>query len=1078
MNRRYPLLVCVLTYAIILIGAPSLAAPLYAETPPRSSVATPGGEESAARTAFNQGKALLEQNKADQAFGYLESALRLFTEAGDREGQAVTHDALGDIYSRQGQYAIALDNYRSALAAFRAVNELYGANLVLSKIGETYFLMGDAADARAAFAQMIEKKSDQVGSIAGGERNTDNSDTSSSKKEDYAFAAFAASGSALSGLSCSERRNNNNNPNNNPARNEPPFQGHSPQTPGGSGRMDLRVFDQNGNPVKGVEAKLVSKGAKGLPKGFVCDCKKVTDASGRALMDPLHIGDLKLTLKAPGYQPQEISVTAEELDRPVRVTLQAKEGAQVKTAATGGNNAAQLRNPLNDANAAATCLDLYRLFNIFTIAQLGMGRADYSNNQLDSARRHFESALTAADASSPIGNLAQAGIVRAVTRTALGDISYRQSRFSDAIKLYTEAIEGARQDGRLNLLWAAQRGIGRSLWALSAFQPDPQKAAKFREDAISAYRDALRTIETLLAGSLRADEGRTTFLATTSDVFNEASSMLAEMALTGKGSTSAPLSGQALTYAAEGFKIVEQGRARSLLDLLGESRIGITEGIAPDLLKRRADNLARQQEIAELLTGVDLAGQKPTQPIEALEKELDRLSTEYEGLENQIRSSNPRYATLTKTEPLGLSEVQQQVLDGGTALLEYSVGDQASYLWAITQNSVGLYKLPPRAALDFDVTHLRSLIIPAAARRAITGIDTPAEVQRGLGLDAAAPPPPEKAAAFASAAQALYKTIVAPAASIVGNKRLLVVADGALNYIPFEALVKTPGGTDYADLDYLVKSNEIVYALSASVIAAARREDAKRNASNSILVVADPVFDADDPRAKDVAKSTPEADETFRGLALGSALADVAGDSKGIKIKLNRLYGTRTEAEQIAQLARSSGKTADLWLDFNASAANVEQREINQYRVLHFATHGLLDAERPQFTGLVLSLVGNHEGDGFLRAEKIFNLHLGSPLVMLSACETGLGKEVRGEGVIGLTRAFMYAGAPTVGVSLWSVSDRSTAELMPDFYKRLLGGGGASAATALRAAQQDLIAGKRYSAPFYWAPFVLVGDWN
>jgi CHAT domain-containing protein len=167
-----------------------------------------------------------------------------------------------------------------------------------------------------------------------------------------------------------------------------------------------------------------------------------------------------------------------------------------------------------------------------------------------------------------------------------------------------------------------------------------------------------------------------------------------------------------------------------------------------------------------------------------------------------------------------------------------------------------------------------------------------------------------------------------------------------------------------------------------------------------------------------------------------------------------------------------------VWLDFDASEANVRARDLAKYRVVHVATHGLLNTERPQFTGVVLSLVGNRDADGFLRTDEIFNLRLGAQLVVLSACETGLGREKRGEGVIGLTRAFMYAGAPTVGVSLWSVADRSTAELMSDFYRRLLTKQAATTPAALRAAQQQMIAGKRYSAPFYWAPFVLVGDWN
>jgi CHAT domain-containing protein len=127
----------------------------------------------------------------------------------------------------------------------------------------------------------------------------------------------------------------------------------------------------------------------------------------------------------------------------------------------------------------------------------------------------------------------------------------------------------------------------------------------------------------------------------------------------------------------------------------------------------------------------------------------------------------------------------------------------------------------------------------------------------------------------------------------------------------------------------------------------------------------------------------------------------------------------------------------------------------------------------------VLSLINNRSSDGFLATNEVFNLKLGAPLVMLSACETGLGQtETRGEGVIGLTRAFIYAGAPTVGVSLWSVADSSTPQLMTDFYKNLLAGQGMSPTAAMRAAQQSMIAGKKYSAPFYWAPFVLIGEWR
>jgi CHAT domain-containing protein len=251
-------------------------------------------------------------------------------------------------------------------------------------------------------------------------------------------------------------------------------------------------------------------------------------------------------------------------------------------------------------------------------------------------------------------------------------------------------------------------------------------------------------------------------------------------------------------------------------------------------------------------------------------------------------------------------------------------------------------------------------------------------------------------------------------------------------------------------------------------------------------VIADPVFNSNDARAKK-GTATPAADAEVRGLGIQGALVDVAGNTPAPAasnaamegLPLARLNGTRAEAEQISKLAKASGGEADVWLDLDASEDNLGARDISKYRVIHVATHGLLNAERPQFTGVVLSLVGNKAQDGFVRTDEVFNLRLGSPLVMLSACETGLGKEKRGEGVMGLTRAFMYAGAPTVGVSLWSVADKSTADLMTDFYQRLLSTSASTTSSgALRGAQLAMISGKKYSAPFYWAPFVLVGDWN
>src|SRR5262245_10099808 len=715
-------------------------------------------------------------------------------------------------------------------------------------------------------------------------------------------------------------------------------------------------------------------------------------------------------------------------------------------------------------------LDEYRTTMVYMTFELGTGRIAFANKDLETARKHFQNALDAGNGSfASVAKLGQTRRFRAAARTSLGDVMLREGRFKDAAKLFTDAASAAKKDERLDLMWPAQRGLGRSLWMQAAQEKD---GTKMRDQALSSYRDALATIETIRAGSLRADESRTTFLATTKDVYDEASLSFAEMALlTTPGSS--PLAGKSLEYAAESFRIAEAGRARSLLDMLGEVNAQITEGVPADLLKRKQDNLDRQQQIAQQLTGIAVSAEQKDKPSD-LEKELDTLQTDFDQIENQIRAASPKYAALTAAQPLTLADVQQKVIDDNTVLLEYELGTDSSFAFAVTRTGVSLFKLPRRSDVDKLATDFRAQLIPPKLQRRIVGIDVAADQQRGLGIVQG---PAEDLPAFVAASSALYNAVIEPAAAIIADKRVLVVADGALNYIPFEALIKKTDGADYASLNYFVKTNEMVYSPSASVIAAIRTSGGG-SAGKNVLLVADPVFSSDDPRAKGSSTATSSGETRGLGLGLEAAVNDIAGSSTASGgLRLARLAGTRSEADEISKIAKGGGAQAEEWTDLNANEDNVRTRDLTSYRYVHVATHGLLDAERPQFTGVVLSLVGNKTNDGFLRTDEIFNLKLGAPLVMLSACETGLGKEKRGEGVIGLTRAFMYAGAPTVGVSLWSVADKSTAELMNDFYKRLLTGS-SSPAASMRAAQVTMIDGKKYSAPFYWAPFVLVGEWK
>lgn len=913
--------------------------------------------QSEAGTALSRGRTLLKQGHADQALGYLQTALTQYTQTNNQRGIAAARDALGDLYMIQGQYQVALDHYQKAYDAFAAASSKdqktqtaanavasqagattaaatetaastadngFNANLMLAKIGDTNYRLGQMSNAGVAYARMTVKKPESAATKA--------------------TRRFGGLGGIIGSIS--------------------------------TGKVDIAA---------------PASSAIGL--------------------------------------------------------LEAKKE-----------------------------LDEYRVAIVYMTYELGMGRIAFANNDLKSARTHFEKALDAGGGSLPIvAKLGQTKRFRIAARTSLGDVALKEGRYKDAAKLFSDAADGAKEDKRLDLMWPAQRGRGRSLWLQAGAEKD--KGAKLREDALNSYREASKTVETIRAGSLRADESRTTFLATTKDVYDEAASAFAEMALISSAGASS-LTGKALEYAAEALRISEEGRARSLLDMLSEVNAQITQGVPPELLKRKQENLDRQQEIAMQLTGVSLSGDDKKKPSD-LEKELDKLQTDFDELENQIRTASPRYASLTSTQPLSLPEIQQKVLDDKTVLLEYSLGVDSSYLFGVTQSGLSLFKLPPKAEVNKLATDFRAQLIPPKLQRRLVGIDV-AEDQRGLGL---AQGPAENVEAFAAASNALYKAVIEPAAGLIGEKRLLVVADGALNYVPFEALVKTREGADYASLNYLIKSNEIVYAPSASVIAAIRAGTPAASSGGAVLVIADPIFNADDARLKGMRVAQTSGESRGLGLALESAVKDVAGSadvpsaSSG-HFRLARLLGTRAEAEEIANIARTGGAKPEVWIDLGANEENVQNRDVTSFRVVHIATHGLLNVERPQFTGVVLSLVGNTTADGFLRTDEIFNLKMGAPLVMLSACETGLGKEKRGEGVIGLTRAFMYAGAPTVGVSLWSVADKSTAELMTDFYRRYLGTTHTPAAGAMREAQLAMIAGKKHSAPFYWAPFVLVGEWR
>ena len=304
---------------------------------------------------------------------------------------------------------------------------------------------------------------------------------------------------------------------------------------------------------------------------------------------------------------------------------------------------------------------------------------------------------------------------------------------------------------------------------------------------------------------------------------------------------------------------------------------------------------------------------------------------------------------------------------------------------------------------------------------------------------------------------ALGRVLLAPAARRLDASRVLIVADGALHLVPFAAL---PGPLAAGPL---LDRSEVVHLPSASAGVLLSRVP-PRVGPNDVAVFADPVFRADDDRVgnRSAGASTAQMASLPRELTRDGRLA--------------RLPFTRREAYSIQALAGAAGRVA---LDFDATREAALDERLSSYRFVHFATHGLLNGSRPELSGIVLSLVDSagQPQNGFLTSLDTYNLRLDADLVVLSGCRTALGKDVRGEGIVGLTRGFMFAGARGVLASLWPVDDLTTSELMRVFYEGLLGPRHLSPPAALRAAQAHVRSRRAWASPYYWAAFQLQGVW-
>lgn len=612
----------------------------------------------------------------------------------------------------------------------------------------------------------------------------------------------------------------------------------------------------------------------------------------------------------------------------------------------------------------------------------------------------------------------------------LGETQLRLDDPAAAIETYQQALRLALARDSTRQIWVAYAG-------LAACHARRGRAWQARD----LYLQALQVMESVRA-RLKLSEDKAGFLQDKVEVYQKLLGLQVELERENTWQGNVP----------DSFRTAERARARAFVDLLTEAKIDLERALRPDLLNRKQ---VIQQRLSSLTAS--LLREKAVLPEKQNHAEIARLESELGKADDDlgdwlrgVKKQHPEYAALTYPEAVNLPQTQR-LLAPDQVLLAYSLGAEESYLFAVSRDSYQVWKLAVAEQLNNQAGKLLAALTD----------------ERG------------EASVWQDAAAQLYQQLIQPAVKFLrqrpATRELIIVPDGALHRVPFEVLLEPMPRpiTNATKLPYLVKRYALSYAPSATVLKSLKesRQNPVRK-PKELIVFADPQYGQ-------AAAQQPAA----------LAILRAAGNEQ--QWKFGRLFNSAREAQGIAQVFAAKGG-AELYLREQANEEEVKSPNdrLLGYRVVHFSAHGLVNERRPRFSGLVLTLPRARQtdeapagDDGILSAYEIFNLKLNAELVTLSACETGLGKQVKGEGLMSLVRAFMYAGTPSVLASLWKVDDAGTADLMIDFY-RFWQDGKRNAkkviklnkAAALRQAQLKAIASG--SQPFYWAPFVLVGRSN
>ncbi|HEX6719228.1 MAG TPA: CHAT domain-containing tetratricopeptide repeat protein [Pyrinomonadaceae bacterium] len=517
-------------------------------------------------------------------------------------------------------------------------------------------------------------------------------------------------------------------------------------------------------------------------------------------------------------------------------------------------------------------------------------------------------------------------------------------------------------------------------------------------------------------------------------------------------------------FAAEALFVSEKSRARSLVDLIRESGAGLRKGAPKELLSRERELRGFIQAQAQYKLEVRKNDRSPS-TIAEVNSKIDELTSEYQHVQAELREQNPRALSLSQFEPLTLEQIQNE-LGKDDLLLEISLADEKSHLWAVTAHSLQIFELPDGKTIEDAATELYKLLTVRQQLDPQTDSAYQSKIENSDKL-------------VLEKASSLGQMLLGQISGQLETKRLIFVSEGALQLVPFAVLsVPKVSGPEQSQVSYkpLLLDHEIVDLPSIATLRAIRAGEKKnRDSTDKIAaVIADPVFTKNDDRLQSSLLSTliARAAVNENRHETSQRLLENPGSSGPA-----RLTHASEEADAISAMAPRG--TTMVAKGFDASRETALSPRLGEYQILHFATHGLLDNEHPELSGIVLTMVDKNGVDqnGVMFLHDIYNMDLSAELTVLSACQTALGKDIKGEGFVGLTHSFISAGSKSVVASLWKVDDRATASLMTDFYQSMLQRG-MSPAAALRAAKLKMMQDARWSAPYFWAGFIVQGEYT